>query len=165
METPGKTPDDITIRNLQESDYISLLEMYRNFQPKNYIMGLPPPVEPLCVKWLQKLLSEKFNLIAENGRIILGHASIIDVPGGDFCELIVFVHQDYRSLRIGTRLTEEICQRAMYLGRKKIWLMVESNNLHAVKIYYRIGFRVTRMYGDVYEMELDIKTPADYMAK
>jgi ribosomal protein S18 acetylase RimI-like enzyme len=165
METTGTMPDDITIRNLRESDYIGLLEMYRNFQPKNYIMGLPPPVEPLRIKWLQKLLHEKFNLIAERGGEILGHASIIDVPGGDFCELIVFIHQDYRGMRIGTGLTEEICQRAMYLGRKKIWLMVESNNIQAVKMYYKIGFRVTRMYGDVYEMELDIKTPADYMAK
>ena len=154
-----------TIRNLADSDYAHLLAMYRNFQPKNYIMGLPPPVEPLRIKWLKKLLHEKFNLIAEEDGKIIGHASVIDVPGGDFCELIVFVHQDYRGMGIGRRLTEEICQRALYLGRKKIWLMVESNNTHAIRIYYKIGFRVTRMYGDVYEMELDIKTPADYMAK
>lgn len=156
---------DISIRNLVDSDYRNLLAMYRNFQPKNYIMGLPPPVEPLRIEWLRKLLHEKFNLIAESGGKIIGHASIIDVPGGDFCELIVFIHQDFRSRGIGMRLTEEICQRALYLGRKKIWLMVESRNTHAINIYYKIGFRVTRMYGDVYEMELDIKAPADYMAK
>ncbi len=162
------TPDNETpyiIRNLEPGDYSSLLKMYKSFLPKNYIMGLPPTRDPMRYRWVQKLLHEKVNVIAEiNGKII-GHASVIDVPLADFCELIVFVHQDYRKRGIGFELTDEICKRALYLGKKKIWLVVESSNLHAVKIYYKIGFRVARMYGDVYEMELDIKTPSDYMGK
>ena len=154
---------DYIIRNLVPDDYSSLLDMYKTFQPKNYIMGLPPPSDQLRSIWIQKLLHEQLNVIAEvNGKII-GHAAVIDVPGGDFCELIVFVHQDYRKHGIGFELTDQICKRALYLCKKKIWLVVESSNLHAVKIYYKIGFRVVMMYGDVYEMELDTKTPADYM--
>jgi ribosomal protein S18 acetylase RimI-like enzyme len=38
---------------------------------------------------------------------------------------------------------------------------VESKNTVAIKIYYDIGFRVTRMYGDVYEMELDMENAAE----
>jgi len=165
MDTTDEKRDSISIRNLRESDFRPLLDMYRQFQPRNYIMGLPPPLEPLRVEWLRKLLHEKLNLVAETGGRIIGHASIIDVPGGDFCELIVFVHQDFRGIGLGTSLTEEISRRALYLGKKKIWLMVEGSNEHAVKIYYKTGFRVTRMYGDIYEMELDIRTPADYMGR
>ena len=162
--TPDKeTP--YTIRNLEPEDYSSLLDMYKSFLPKNYIMGLPPPSGPMRSRWVQNLLHEKMNVIAKINERIIGHASVIDVPGADFCELIVFVHQDYRMRGIGFKLTDEISKRALFLGKKKIWLVVESSNLHAIKIYYKIGFRVAKMYGDVYEMELDIKTPADYMGK
>ncbi len=165
MDATEKKRETPSIRNLLEVDYRPLLDMYRQFQPKNYILGLPPPLEPLRVEWLRKLLQEKLNLVAETGGRIIGHASVIDVPGGDFCELIVFVHQDFRGRGLGTYLTEEICRRALYLGKKKVWLMVERTNEHAVKIYYKTGFRVTRMYGDVYEMELDIRASADYMGR
>lgn len=161
MEKPRQFSGTIAIRNLKDTDYRALLEMYRHFQPKNYIMGLPPPVEPLQVDWLKNLLHEKLNVVAIEGGKIVGHAAIIDVPGADFCELIVFVHQDYRGLGLGKKLTEEICQRALILGKKKIWLMVESKNTVAIKIYYGIGFRVTKMYGDVYEMELDMATATE----
>ncbi len=161
MEKPLQFSGTIAIRNLKDTDYRALLKMYRSFQPKNYIMGLPPPVEPLQVNWLKNLLHEKLNVVATNGSEIVGHAAIIDVPGADFCELIVFVHQDYRGLGLGKKLTAEICQRALMLGKNKIWLMVESKNTIAIRIYYSIGFRVTKMYGDVYEMELDMATPTE----
>ncbi len=164
MEKPRQFSETITIRNLKDTDFRALLEMYQHFQPKNYIMGLPPPIEPLQVEWLKNLLHEKLNIIATDGVKVVGHAAIIDVPGADFCELIIFVHQDYRGIGLGKKLTEAICQRALILGKKKIWLMVESKNTIAIKIYYNIGFRVTKMYGDVYEMELDMDTPAESLS-
>ncbi|MCX7677846.1 MAG: GNAT family N-acetyltransferase [Spirochaetes bacterium] len=163
MNRSPKSGDAIVIRNLQENDYRLLLEMYRDFHPKNYFMGLPPIIELHRVEWIKDLLHEKFNIVAVDGYRIVGHAAIIDVPTADFCELIVFVHQDYRGRGIGKKLTEEICQRAMVLGKKKIWLMVDSKNEVAIRIYYKIGFRITKMYGEVYEMELDISTPFDVL--
>ena len=127
-------------------------------------MGIPPPQEPLRIEWLKDLLHEKLNVVAARANSIVGHAAIFDVPGADFCELIVFVHQEFRGQGLGKKLTEEVCQRAFLLNKKKIWLMVESKNTIAIKIYYDIGFRVTRMYGDVYEMELDMITPADSLS-
>ncbi len=143
------------IRNLQPSDYLSLLTMYRDFQPKNYTMGLPPTADTLRVQWLRNLLHEKLNLVALCGNRIIGHASLIEIPKTDLCEYIVFVHQDYRGLGIGRKLTEETCRQASMLGKKKIWLMVESSNQAAVRIYLHMGFRIKKVYGEVYEMILE----------
>ncbi len=151
------------IRNLHEEDIPGLIDMYRNFQPKNYIMGLPPLVDPVFIRWIHNLLREQLNLIAVTGDTIIGHASVIDAAGADFCELIVFVHQEYRGSGIGRRLVDEICRRALSLGKHRIWLMVESSNISAIKTYYCTGFRTTKVYGDVYEMELDTGAPFDFM--
>lgn len=153
------------IRSLGEDDFPELLAMYRDFRPKHYILGLPPAEEMGRVRWLRALLHEKLNLVAGKDGRIVGHSAIIDVPGTDFCEFIVFVHQDYRNLGIGMALTSEISRRALFLGKRRIWLMVECSNIAAIRIYYRAGFRVVKVYGDVYEMELDIESPSDYMAR
>jgi GNAT superfamily N-acetyltransferase len=161
----GITDIEYNIRNLVSGDLHSLLDMYGSFQPKNYILGLPPISEVVRVKWINNLLNEKLNVIAEyNGRLI-GHSSIIDVPDSDFCEFLVFVHQDFRNRGIGTKLTMDICQRALLIGKKRVWLMVESANMWAIRLYYKIGFRISKVHGEVYEMDLDIETPWQYMSK
>jgi RimJ/RimL family protein N-acetyltransferase len=154
-----------TIRNLREEDFSALFEMYISFQPKSYMLGLPPTVEPVCAKWLGTLLLEKLNLIAVFGEHIIGHSSLVDVPRSDVCELIIFVHQDFRGQGVGTALLKETCRRSFNLCKNRIWLMVSCSNTAAIAVYYKCGFRVTGMYGDVYEMELDLESCIDYMSK
>ena len=154
-----------TIRNLREVDFSALFEMYLSFQPKSYMLGLPPTVEPVCARWLGTLLLEKLNLIAVYADHIIGHSSLVDVPQSDICELIIFVHQDFRGHGVGTTLLKETCRRSFDLGKDRIWLMVSCSNTAAIAVYYKCGFRVTGMFGDVYEMELDLGSCIDFMSK
>jgi GNAT superfamily N-acetyltransferase len=165
MKTPGKTTihEKATIRDLRDGDVGKLLEMYRRFQPESYMLGVPPSIDPLCIRWINNLVKEQINVIALFNEKLVGHAAVIDVPGGDFCELILFVHQDFRGRGIGRKLLSEACRRALRLCKKKIWLLVDSNNTTAIKIYYATGFRVARMCGSAYEMEMDLSSPFDYL--
>lgn len=148
----------IRIRNLKEKDHQSLLNMYGSFYPKNYAFGLPPKSDDIRIKWINNLEHERLNVVAESGDSIAGHAAIIDVIDEDFCELLFFVHQDFRHMGIGSALVVEICKRAFCLGKKRIWLMVERENIAALTMLYNIGFRITRVNNVDYEMEMDLES-------
>ena len=165
MKAPEKKTihETASIRDLQDEDIGKLFEMYRRFQPESYMLGVPPSIDPMCIRWINNLVKEQINVIALLDGKLVGHAAVIDVPGGDFCELILFVHQDFRGLGIGCKLLSEVCRRALGLCKKKIWLLVDSKNTSAIKIYYATGFRVARMCGSAYEMEMDISSPFDYL--
>jgi RimJ/RimL family protein N-acetyltransferase len=157
---PEVDGESIRIRELRPHDHKNLLRMYAHFNPKYAAFGLPPNERTLRRRWIGNLEHGRLNVIAMSGRRIVGHASIIDVPGEDFCEFIFFVHQDFRGRGIGTVLAGEICRRALCLGKKRIWLMIESANDDAVAAVYRIGFRISGVHGGEYEMELDLEPVA-----
>ncbi|MCU0843598.1 MAG: GNAT family N-acetyltransferase [Spirochaetes bacterium] len=150
----------IRIRELRPNDHKNLIRMYAHFYPKHVAFGLPPNQRTLRRRWIENLEHGRLNVIALSGRRIVGHSSIIDVPNEDFCEFIFFVHQDFRGRGIGTVLAGEICRRALCLGKKRIWLMIESANDDAVTALYRIGFRISGVHGGDYEMELDLEPVA-----
>jgi L-amino acid N-acyltransferase len=152
------------VRNMTIADLGELFEMYQDYFPKKRAMGLPPAKESMLRKWVENLAHEKLNVIAETDGKIVGHASIIDIPGKDFCEFMFFVHQDYRWRGIGSVLTLETCKRALVLGKNRIWLVVESENTGAIIVLYNIGFRITRVWSDTYEMEMDLVAPAEMMS-
>lgn len=150
----------VRLRELRPHDHKNLLRMYAHFDPRRSAFGLPPSGHVLRRRWIENLEHGSLNVIALAGRRIVGHASILDVPGEDFCEFIFFVHQDFRGRGIGTSLAGEICRRALCLGKKRIWLMIASANDEAVAALYRIGFRISGVHGGEYEMELDLEPVA-----
>ncbi len=158
-ESPGR----VHITTFQEKDLPALLDMYASFEPKNLALGLPPVTPEVRAKWINNLAHERLNVIAEYEGRIVGHASVIDIPDADYCEFMSFVHQDFRGRGIGTALTEEICRRALCLGKKRIWLVVDRNNIFAIVMFYNCGFRITRVNSDTYEMEMDIESVTDLM--
>ncbi len=159
-QAPGIDGGAIRIRELRPLDHKNLLRMYAHFDPKCIAFGLPPYGRTLRRRWIENLEHGRLNLVALSGRRIVGHAAIIDVPNDDFCEFVFFVHQKFRGRGTGTVLAVEICRRALCLGKRRIWLMIESANDDAVAALYRIGFRISGVHGGEYEMELDLESVA-----
>lgn len=122
-------------------DHLSVLaDMYRNFLPKPASQGLPPPEPQTRERWVNSLLEIAVNLVGWEGGKIIGHAALIMDPGGQAGEFVIFVHQDYRNVGIGTELTRLALQRARDLGCKAVWLTVSVTNVVAMKLYQRVGF-------------------------
>lgn len=53
----------------------------------------------------------------------------------------IVVKKDQRNLGIGSKLLEEIIKKAIEINSKTITLEVNENNLPAIKLYEKYGFK------------------------
>lgn len=114
--------------------------MYRVFLPKPASQGLPPAEPETCSRWINSLFEIAVNILAWQDDKVIGHAALIVDPGRQSGEFVIFVHQDYRNLGIGTELTRLTLQKAKELGCKTVWLTVSVTNFIAIRLYLRVGF-------------------------
>jgi diamine N-acetyltransferase len=117
-----------------------LSDMYRDFLPKPASQGLPPPEPGTCRRWIASLLEIAVNILAWQDNKVIGHAALIRDPGRQSGEFVIFVHQDFRNLGIGTTLTRLTLDKAKELGYKTVWLTVSVTNFIAVRLYLKVGF-------------------------
>jgi RimJ/RimL family protein N-acetyltransferase len=133
------------ISRREADDLSSLLEMYFNYSPKPASQGLPPPDTETCCSWVKRLFEIGINFLAwKNGRVI-GHTALIPDPNGKSVEFIIFVDQNNRNVGIGTELTLSTLEEAKGLGFQSVWLVVETSNFIAIKLYLKFGFQFCDM--------------------
>jgi GNAT superfamily N-acetyltransferase len=125
------------------------MDMYRVFSPKPASQGLPPPEPATCGKWARSLLEIALNLLAWRESRVIGHAALIKDVKAQSGEFVIFVHQDFRNLGVGTELTRMTVEKARQMGLKSLWLTVAMNNFIAIKLYRSLGFE----YSDMDEWE------------
>lgn len=126
-------------------DLETLMEMYAIFAPKPASQGLPPADDAVCTGWVRGLLEIGENVAAIRDRRIIGHAALIPDLKGDSAEFVIFVHQDFRNIGIGTQLSKATLERARSSGFKSVWLTVAVTNFVAIRLYRRLGFEYRDM--------------------
>lgn len=151
MQTSGAPTFDI--RSYQPDDAPALEAMYQDFEPRGSAMGLPPIREERTHDWLDHLGASARSLIALSGGRIAGHAILAD-SREDEAELAVFVHQDYRGVGLGTALSQAAVEQARKLGYRRLWAAGSADNVPAIRMVMKCGFRRRMTPGD--EMELDL---------
>jgi GNAT superfamily N-acetyltransferase len=135
-----KKSEPFEVRPGRESDAPGLLEMYETFQPKGKYQGLPPQKTKACLAWIQHLFKSGESHLAVRNHRMIGHAVLLpDLTLRDG-EYLVFVHQQYRSLGVGTQLTDRTLEYARSLGLAVIWLTVDASNFVAIRLYRKFGF-------------------------
>ena len=133
------------VRECSRDDFSCLLGMYDIFSPKPASQGLPPPEPETCRKWANSLLEIATNLLAWKENKVIGHAALIKDVKRLSGEFVIFVHQDFRNLGIGTELTGLTLEKARGLGFKSVWLTVAMTNFVAIKLYRKLGFEYSDM--------------------
>ena len=144
-----KSGTDFAIGGCGPGQLPGLMEMYADFSPRPASQGLPPEDPETCSRWAGGLMEMGENLLAWKERKVIGHAALVPDPKGDSAEYVIFVHQAFRSLGIGTGLTRAILDRARERGVKSVWLTVAMNNFLAIRLYRKLGF----VYSDMDECE------------
>lgn len=133
-----------------------LLQMYRDFRPRNSFQGLPPIKDEVCVKWVREMIRTGTNVIARQGRPVLGHTALFTIDDCR-CEMLVVVAPALQNLGVGTRLTQCAVELAEELGYQKIWLPVDATNVRARHIYAKCGFEyVAQQSSRELDMSLDL---------
>jgi RimJ/RimL family protein N-acetyltransferase len=136
-------------------DFPSVLEMYRVFSPKPASQGIPPEDPETCYHWVKNLFEIGKNFLAWRGDLVIGHAAVIPDRSRNSGEFIISVHQDYRSLGIGTELTRLALEKSRELGLDSVWLTVNITNPIAIKLYKKLGFEYTDT--DPYERVMTVQ--------
>ena len=57
-------------------------------------------------------------------------------------ELGITVHDDYQNLGLGTAMIKHLLNIASKKGLKKVYLLVNTDNSHAIHVYEKLGFKL-----------------------
>ncbi|WP_254272395.1 GNAT family N-acetyltransferase [Haloarcula marina] len=128
-----------------------LVAMYTDFDEESRAQGVPPRGETQIREWVETLLEEGLNVVVWHDEAAVGHAVL--VPSRDSSELAIFVHPEYQSAGIGTRLIEALLGYGQANGRDHVWLAVARTNHVAMKLYDKVGFETRLRDRAEHEME------------
>jgi len=101
-------------------------------------------------RWTSNIDYEKnlpiLALIKEEGKQrIIGSASLSFNSAEAFkhkAELGVTVHDDYQNMGLGTAMVNHLLDIARKKGLKKVFLLVNTDNARAIRVYEKCGFRI-----------------------
>jgi len=136
-----KTGKAWTLRPAGETDTDRLVELYDAFGPADRSMGIPPAVDHRRRSWIETLLAEGYNIVAEDSDRLGGHVAYTPAEA-DRPELAVFVHPALQDRGIGTELCAQAAAAAVESDRTALELHVDQRNRAAVAVYRRLGFEV-----------------------
>ncbi|MFD1569012.1 GNAT family N-acetyltransferase [Halorubrum laminariae] len=146
-----------TIRPAGPADLAPLAEMYERFGREDRAQGLPPVVRRQCAKWIESVLAEGNNVVAERDGEVLGHAMYTPTDA-DVPELAVFVHSAAQDRGVGTELCRHVIANAAAADREAIELHVEAGNRIARNVYRTVGFEPGERRSDL-RMKLPLDAP------
>ena len=136
-----KEGDKWILRPAGEHDLDRLVAFYDAFGPADRSMGIPPAVDHRRRSWIETLLAEGHNIVAEDDDGVVGHVAYTPAEA-DRPELAVFVHPERQSRGIGTELCAQAAAAAVDADRAALELHVDQRNRAAVAVYRRLGFEV-----------------------
>jgi len=129
------------LRPAREEDVDRLAEMYADISAADRAQGLPPVVDHKRRSWVEMLLEEGHNIVAEGPDRLVGHVVYTPIEAAQ-PELVLFVHPEFHDRGIGTELCKGIAAAAVDAGREALELHVERGNRAAISVYRRLGFEV-----------------------
>ncbi len=83
---------------------------------------------------------DSYYIVAKHEQEIVGFAGIINIID-EVNIMNIVVKKDKRNLGVGSKLLEEIIKKAIEINSKTITLEVNENNLPAIKLYEKYGFK------------------------
>lgn len=159
-----KEGDKWILRPAGDDDLDRLVGFYDDFGPADRSMGIPPAVDHRRRSWIETLLAEGHNIVAEGTDGLVGHVAYTPAED-DRPELAVFVHPEQQDRGIGTELCAQAAAAAVDADRTAIELHVDQRNRAAVAVYRRLGFEVVDADHTLHmALELDESIAADVCA-
>jgi putative acetyltransferase len=142
----------VLIREFRIEDKEKLIELYGVLSDEAVRWALPPYSRERIERWLSNL-QNLIVIVAFYKDKIVGHAQIYKFPHprrkgtGD---LIVYLHQDFHAVGLGTAMLTEVIELAKKEGLYRIWLQVIADNKPAIHLYKKLGFKIEGVMKDSY---------------
>lgn len=153
-----KKRDVVVFRPAFTEDLDALRVMYRTFEPKLAVQGLPPLDPDTRAEWIRHNLDSGINIIAELDGAITAHGLLCPLPRRDTAEFGLFVHNRFQKRGLGMSMALLQIAAAKRLGFEKLWVSEERTNSSAVKLYLKSGFQRINPESVELEFELDLSS-------
>jgi putative acetyltransferase len=146
----AKNGKKVTFRPEQASDPEMLWTMFSTLSEQSTSNLVPPFTRERIESWTSNINYNEILAIAAvieeaNKQRIIGVSSLKFNPQEAFkhkAELGITVHDDYQNMGIGTALLNHMLDVARLKKLKKVYLMVNTDNNKAVRMYKKAGFEV-----------------------
>ncbi len=150
-----KNGSALSLEMYRPEDKEALVAMYASMSPEAIKWGLPPYDRARIERWNSDL-TNNITLIARLEERIVGHLRLFRIPferRKGVGEVLIYIHQDFQNLGLGTRMMRKAIELAKEQGFHRIGLTVVADNHNAIKVYEKVGFKkegVARetFYGD-----------------
>lgn len=152
-----KSGRPITYRLVPEGYRDSLIDFYLRFEPKGAYQGLPPATERV-VDWVDNVVANWVSVGAFHEERLVAHAAVDRVGPGEKAEYFVFVSPDNQNLGIGTSLSRYAIDMAANGQCLLIWLVVQTSNIRAIRVYRKVGFNFNCPIGEERTMVVQLDT-------
>lgn len=151
----GKDGTTYVARPFRDDERSALVEMYADLDRFSRANGLPPATVPQIESWLDRLLTNGWNLVVVDGSRVVGHVAAVPAES-EAPEFVIFVHQDHQNNSVGTELVKQLIAYADDRDHEGLTLEVATGNERAITVYENVGFEVAEKKLSEIEMELDI---------
>jgi RimJ/RimL family protein N-acetyltransferase len=125
---------DIILRLYRLEDKEALVSMYAS---------MPPYDRARIERWTSDL-TNNITLIARSEERVVGHLYMFRTPyerRKGIADLLIYVHQDFQDLGLGTRMMAKAIEIAKERGFHRLGLTVVADNRRAIKVYEKVGFK------------------------
>jgi len=140
----------VLLRPALSTDTEMLWQMFSTLSKASLNNLVLPFTRERIERWTSNIDYEKnlpiLSLIKEEGKQrIIGTASLSFNSAKAFkhkAELGVTVHDDYQNMGLGTAMVNHLLDIARKKRLKKVFLLVNTDNAWAIRVYERCGFRI-----------------------
>jgi RimJ/RimL family protein N-acetyltransferase len=135
---------EVTTRLLTEKDKDGLLQMFSSMSGEALRWSMAPYTGEVIERWINSI-PNLISLVAEHGKRIVGYTQIYKFSHPrrkGIGEQLIYLHQDFHNVGLGTAMMEKLLQLAKKEGMHKIELSVVAENETAIHLYRKLGFTV-----------------------
>jgi GNAT superfamily N-acetyltransferase len=138
-------PPGLVVRTAYPRDLTALLPLQIRYELEEVVITRERYNEQVCRQNLKRSLRQQLVLMAElNGKVVAkagtnARGFTVDQIGG------VFTVEDVRNSGVAFRVMEELL-RKIFAEKSTVCLFVKKNNLPALALYGKLGFRVADGY-------------------
>ncbi len=133
----------VLLRPYRAEDKEELVTLYASLSPETLRWSLPPYDREKIDRWTSDP-SSSIILMAWSETRAVGHLQVFlrtfspRLKG--LGELIIYLHQDYQNVGLGTAMMREAVRLAREKGLHRLSLSVIADNRPAIRIYEKVGF-------------------------
>jgi putative acetyltransferase len=135
---------EVGVRFLSVDDKNGLFDMFASMSPKALEYSGAPYTVEIIERWINNL-ENMIAFVAEYAGKIVGYAIVYRPPHRSrkgIGDLAIYLHQDFHGVGLGTAMTKRLLEQAKKGGMHKIQLSVVAENLPAIRLYEKYGFKV-----------------------